>query len=81
MVSIESFNLKLGSKIKTLLSHLESMADDIVVLANFVAEGGKDLFAKSGDNQVDRKEDGRHQFDYPVTNFHGFAFVLVIEQI
>ena len=57
------------------------MADDIVVLTNFVAEGGKDSFAKGGDNQVGRKEDGRHLVDYPVTKFHGFAFVLFREQI
>ena len=39
------------------------MADDIVVFANTVAEEGKDPFAKGGEDQVGRKEDGRHLVD------------------
>ena len=36
------------------------MADDIVVLTNAVTEGGKNPFPKGDDDQVGRKEDGRH---------------------
>ena len=45
------------------------MADDIVVLTNAVAEGGKDPFAKGDDDQVGRKEDGRHLVDCPTISF------------
>ena len=39
------------------------MADYIVVFANTVAQEGKDPFAKGGEDQVGRKEDGRHLVD------------------
>ena len=45
------------------------MADDIVVLTNAVAEGGEDPFAKGDDDQVGRKEDGRHLVDCPTISF------------
>ena len=40
------------------------MADDIVVFANSIADGGKDPFSKGDDDQVDDKEDERHLVDF-----------------
>ena len=51
------------------------MADDIVVLTNAVAEGGKDPFAKGDDDQVGHKEDGCHLVDCP-TIFIGLFLYL-----
>ena len=51
------------------------MADDIVVLNHAVTEGGKDPFAKGADDQVGRKEDGRHLVDCP-TIFIGLFLYL-----
>ena len=57
------------------------MADDIVVLTDAVAEGGKDPFAKDGEDQVGSKEDGRHLDDcwLPYSLYFDVFIIVVVK--